>query len=108
MSLISIEDHNVVVKKLEDEVSSMRAKVVSLGQTLQACLNLQVKGQPCMITSECADGVYWQDAIMDCIEQNTGMKYDREVVYLSQLPESQYIKALKKLEKDRAAKGELS
>lgn len=90
------------------EADRLKAQVTALGQMLQTCLSLPVRGQPCVLDTSNPDAteykhVYWMDAVMDCLEANTAMVYDREMAYLSALPPSQYHKAVKKLEKERAA-----
>lgn len=93
------------------EADRLKAQVTALGQMLQTCLQLPVRGQPCLMSIDTSDPeateykhAYWMDAVMDCLEANTAMVYDREMAYLSALPPSQYHKAVKKLEKERAAK----
>ena len=105
-------ENSALQKKIEQqqaEIERLKAKATALGQTLQTCLQLPVRGQPCVINTSNPDAteyksVYWMDAVMDCLEANTAMRYDREMAYLSVLPPSQYYKAVKKLEKERAAK----
>jgi len=91
------------------EIAQLKAQATALGQMLQTCLSLPVRGQPCVLDKSDPEAteyktVYWMDAVMDCLEANTAMRYDREMAYLSALPPSQYHKAVKKLEKERAAK----
>lgn len=101
---------NAKLKEELAEAEKLRVKAKALGQMLQTCLSLPVRGQPCLLSIDKSDpdateykNVYWMDAVMDCLEANTGMVYDREMAYLSALPPSQYHKAVKKLEKERAA-----